>query len=199
MAGQDRHTGEGKRETWEAWQAPGAPPPRLLTRAELLALAERVGLAVDERTLRYWESLGLLPGPVRRRHQGATRAIYPAWQLPLIFLVRLSQAMGETLDQIAPHLRAEAQHLSRLFPAGAPPSASTPDDLREWLNQVGVAWRFTANIAVANQVVATPEWFGLLDAIRAARIAFQDRHGVRLGPVEFCLSDNFGREERHAL
>ena len=50
------------------------PPPRLITRAELLAELAEAG--ISERTLRHWEKVGALPRAVRQWHDAAVQAVY---------------------------------------------------------------------------------------------------------------------------
>lgn len=115
------------KETWEQWKAPDAPDPPLLTRTELLAAVERLGLEADERDLRYWESIGVLPGPVRRHHHGATRALYPVWMVDLIFAVRYMQQRGYSLKQLPERMKTYARlHASVLGLFGGNPDVG-PD------------------------------------------------------------------------
>ena len=72
----------------------------LLTRQELLQrLDGRVG--ITERTLQLWEAAGVLPGPVRRRRDGATRALYAPWVGYLAALVGLSRDGSQSLEELA--------------------------------------------------------------------------------------------------
>jgi len=109
-----------KRKTWLDLQPPGAPEPSLLTRAQLL---ERVGRDADESDLRYWESIGVLPKPIRRWHNGATRALYPASYIVGIWNIRRLQANGLPLEQI----RGSVWRLLALF--AAKEAATEPENL----------------------------------------------------------------------
>ncbi len=102
-----------KRQTWRDW-TPGAPEPQLLTRDELLAAAERLHIAADERSLRYWESpgVGVLPGPIQRRHRGKTRALYPHWMVDLIYKLHRYRDQGFTLKELPDRMRAEARRIA---------------------------------------------------------------------------------------
>ncbi len=51
-------------------------PPDLIHRNELVSLAQREGLVLTSRTVRYWASMGWIPQPWRVEGQGF-RAFYP--------------------------------------------------------------------------------------------------------------------------
>lgn len=98
-----------RRKTWRDWVAdPGSPP--LVTRAEVLAKAERLGLDVDLRTLRYWESEGVLPAP--HVEKNGTPALYPWWIIDLVYLVRRLQDERQSLDRIRVEVRERVEQLS---------------------------------------------------------------------------------------
>ncbi len=103
---------KSRRETWEAWQDRQAPPPRLVTREETLALLAELGLRVTERDLRFWEARGVLPRPVRRWYEGATRAVYPRWIVGLVLQLRYWQQEGLQLAELPGPLRLKAEELS---------------------------------------------------------------------------------------
>jgi hypothetical protein len=64
--------------------------------------------AVTLDTLRYWQKIGVLPHPVRRWHNGATRSLYPKVPAAMAMIDVLSlQDDGFTLQQIAPRLRTK--------------------------------------------------------------------------------------------
>ncbi len=108
--------GEDRRETWREWVqwSPHAPDPPLLTRDEVLATVERLGVQppVDARTLRYWEREGLLPRPTLAHHAGATRTRYPWWVADLILQIRRYQHRGFSNAQLRGRVRAEAHRLA---------------------------------------------------------------------------------------
>ena len=108
---------EGARETWLTWLPPGHPEPPLITRAELLATLARRGTPVNERTLQSWERAGALPAPLRRRHHGAPRALYPAWYAEVVAAMPRPRAGRGSLADLRPRLRAQfeqaAQRASR--------------------------------------------------------------------------------------
>lgn len=89
---------------------------------------ERVSAVPDARTIRYYQSLGLVERP--GRYAGRV-ALYGLRQLVQVVAVKLLQAQGHSLGQIQralaglPHERLEAAVLSQL--TGAPaPSVETP-------------------------------------------------------------------------
>lgn len=63
--------------TWRDFIPDYLPPPRLITRAELLSNLAASGRGVTERTLRFWEAEGVLPRPARQSHEGVVQAVYP--------------------------------------------------------------------------------------------------------------------------
>ncbi len=130
-------------ETWRDWMHPDAPEPEpdeLFTRDEILqhvertARLQRLGRAVPgpEPTtvsdVRYWESIGVLPRPTRRRHGRAQYAVYPEWYGHLIRHIRFLQEGGASLDDIRPSVRSWARTLTRPEP---PPDTG---DLNEYLS-----------------------------------------------------------------
>lgn len=118
-------------DTWQRWQAPGAPDVRQLTREEMIAELTRyhVHPPVEISDLRYWEYWGVLPRPVRRAAVEGGRAVarYPVWVVTLIMALRHLQADGVTLEEIGPLLRIEARRVSlappnsRMHVVGLPP------------------------------------------------------------------------------
>ena len=76
-----------------------APPPGATLRAG--ALASQCGVSTD--TLRHYERKGVLPPP--RRLANGYRA-YPAEALTRVRIIRTALALGFTLDELAPLLRA---------------------------------------------------------------------------------------------
>lgn len=85
-------------ETWLDWQCGELPPlDELLTREQLLERLNNAGVDVTERRLMFWETFGALPRPVRKRHDGATRALYPAWFIDAASIVA-NRKRGEQTD-----------------------------------------------------------------------------------------------------
>lgn len=98
-----------ERVTWRDWQPPGTPDPdELLTREELVARMNDLAIDVDATDLRYWEGLGVLPRGVRKRIDKATYVFYPRWLMQSVELLRRLQAIGLSLEEIAPRLRETA-------------------------------------------------------------------------------------------
>jgi DNA-binding transcriptional MerR regulator len=79
-------------------------PPELLTGDELLARLDRLGLDVDAETLRLWIKRRILPAPVRRWHNGATRALYHPAYVHAVQHLRELQGQGLRLDDIGPRV-----------------------------------------------------------------------------------------------
>ncbi len=148
-----------KPATWEEWMSewpPGELPDHyseLLTREELVEMMAnsvvapdglRAGITANE--LRYLESTGVVPRPVRKRHMGATRAVYPIWMGPLLTWLRVLQRRGVSPQDIGPWLRKNAALIARSFPeddtvlssllASAPSEATVPPNLRRELERL---------------------------------------------------------------
>ncbi len=108
-------------EDWRRWRTDGwlpcdALPPapeELITSDQLLAKMERLGPAVNRRTLRNWEHAGVLPAPIRRRWGGATRGLYPRWTVDLIWILMRHRDAGLRLADLPDLMRAEAHALAR--------------------------------------------------------------------------------------
>jgi hypothetical protein len=134
-----------RKQTWEEWIPDGYPPPAdddLRTREEIMgalhAMAERgFGEDVSERTIRHWESLGILPSPVRRRFKGATRAVYPSWFFELAMLAAAfansrkstEERAREVRDMVPIVIRNNVLHRSNLV------QHSLPEQLGELSNR----------------------------------------------------------------
>jgi DNA-binding transcriptional MerR regulator len=137
-----------KKGTWRDWIPAGSPEPdRLLTRDELIAALGRVSpvgkantstaltealtsrLAITENALRYLEQQGAFPAPTRQWHDGATRAVYPSWALPLLQTVRVLQLQGRDLAEIRAWTRAAAPTLAQDHTPPPLPTAAPTDPL----------------------------------------------------------------------
>jgi len=94
--------------TWIDWMPPGAPTGAVLSHDELLAELRDQGIDLAAATLEHWRRNGVLPRPVRRRHDGATRPVYPSWFVPAIKHLRDLQRAGRSLEEIAPVMRSWA-------------------------------------------------------------------------------------------
>jgi len=97
-----------ERETWRSWLAGETPDPdegELLTRDEVLAHVARLGAPVTDSEFRYWTSLGILPGPVRRWFRGATRATYPKWMVLIVYAAHELHRLDMPLAEVGRQLR----------------------------------------------------------------------------------------------
>lgn len=109
-------------ETWRDWCARNAPGshdsvsglmPEMLSRTELLATVERWGVKrVQESTLRYWESIGIIPRATVEGLPGHQRARYPWWVADMLAIVRQYQDRGAKVEELRGRMRAEAWRLS---------------------------------------------------------------------------------------
>jgi len=89
-------TTTSRRETWADWARRIDPDydedhEHYVTITELIedlnGLFRFRNAEINPSTIRYWQSQGLIPYPVKRRHDGATRALYPD---PLAFRIMLA-------------------------------------------------------------------------------------------------------------
>ncbi|MDP9358316.1 MAG: hypothetical protein M3R02_24120 [Chloroflexota bacterium] len=124
-------------ETWRDWMPDGAPDPdQLYTRDEIIEMVDRLHVTgtdpVSAGDLRYWESLGILPRPVRRWHEGAARALYPSWYAYLPRRVRILQRTGYSLDEIRPRIRTHARLLLGHGSNALEALADGAEDVRLW-------------------------------------------------------------------
>ncbi len=122
------------RETWLEWvpaegrdEALLAAEP-LLAKDELVTELQRGGDDVTARDLSYWQTVGAIPYPDRRRHKGATRAVYPQWMISTIHLLRSLQEQGYKLREIGPLLRGDVYH--RFMPQARTPRQQHDQDKR---------------------------------------------------------------------
>lgn len=94
------------KQTWRDWLPDGATEPdELLTRDELIEQLRGEGFVVDRDDFRNWQSSGAIPYGINRRHNGATRTLYPGWMLDVVRTLRAMQADGRKLAEIRAHLR----------------------------------------------------------------------------------------------
>ena len=91
------------RETWRNWFPESEPEFPI---GKLLDLTHYMDIEpVDQSTLRFWQKIGLIPHPERRRDGAGTIAMYPAVALAVIKRIRDRQKAGLTLKEIRPILR----------------------------------------------------------------------------------------------
>ncbi len=132
------------RETWVDWMPPGSPMPELLSHDELLKALHDRGVDVSPVALEHWRKSGVLPRPVRRWHDGATRPVYPIWLVGAITHLRQLQEAGKSLEEITPIMRSWAAS-----------TVSWRDPLAEPIAAVRAAVLDLARIAGPNAASAT--------------------------------------------
>jgi len=93
------------KSTWTDWMPQGTTEPPLMTRDELIQRLAHEGITVNYRNIEHWQLRGVIPYPVRRRHQGSTKALYPEWMVDAIKQLRDAQSRGMSLVQIAGVIR----------------------------------------------------------------------------------------------
>lgn len=112
MANDEKST--RRKETWRDWIPEGYPEPaddELITREEMLDQLGSMGLDLPLGTLRHWEGIGILPAPIRRRHSGATRALYPPWMPHLVHSLATSKRWGTPAETLAAKSREIAREV----------------------------------------------------------------------------------------
>ncbi len=126
-------TSKPRRQTWREWQSPDMPEPaRLYTRDQTLGRIKRLGIKAKLSDIRYWESLGVLPGPVRQWHEGAVRGLYPGWYIALVYFLRRLQSLKIDLDHAGRILDDKKRHLPGMLSlAPAQYNLETDQGLRE--------------------------------------------------------------------
>jgi DNA-binding transcriptional MerR regulator len=91
------------RETWADWFPESDPT---LPIGKLLEHTHHMGIEpVDQSTLRFWQKVGILPHPVRRKTGTGLQAVYPTVALAVIERIRNLQKVGLTLKEIRPLIR----------------------------------------------------------------------------------------------
>jgi hypothetical protein len=108
---------QAPKQTWLQWLPAGEKPPsddELIDRDELLRRVKQEDEQdISPRTLRFWESMGIIPGPVRKRHSGATRALYPWWCVNLVKMAAFGRSLHTDPVRIAEIGRASIPTLMR--------------------------------------------------------------------------------------
>lgn len=94
-----------RRTDWQTWLPAGVAEPRTITRAALLDRLKQRNLLVTERELRYWESQGALPTPMRQYRDGGTHALYPSWHYQVVEQVPSLRGQGLGWAEIGDRLR----------------------------------------------------------------------------------------------
>lgn len=98
------------REYWSDWLPRQAP---VLSVDEILQRVQERGVDCDLRTLRSWQTQGVLPYPTRQYREGGLYALYPKAAVDFIVRLRDMQAHGLQLQAIGPRLRAWANGSNR--------------------------------------------------------------------------------------
>ncbi len=172
------------RETWLDWLPEGGRTPELLTRDEVIGRVRARDAEVSTSDLRYWEYAGVLPRPVRRWHQGATRAVYPDFAVSAIVEVRRLQDSRIPLDQIGQRVRERTRTI--VFLTHGPPPSAEPSD--EEIDQFTAAWVRHAHddaiptAALIDEVQRLAERRARLTGapIERAELRLTDAHGKRV-------------------
>lgn len=102
---------ETARASWRDWTPDGYPEPaddELITREQLVEELNRANVKMTARNLRHWEALGILPGPIRRRHDGATRALYAPWVVRLGMIAAAAKTFGSSPEKLGREMRGVA-------------------------------------------------------------------------------------------
>jgi DNA-binding transcriptional MerR regulator len=126
-----------KPETWLDWMPEGSTEPEhLLTRDEVVDLLSKRHVAgtepISAGDLRYWESIGVLPHPIRRWRDGAPRALYHPFAWLLAREVRMKQRAGFALDEIRPQIRALARNRLAYGEKAPRLGPRTPEEIVLW-------------------------------------------------------------------
>jgi hypothetical protein len=103
-------TEDGK--TWRDYLPPLVATPTLITRAELLAQVPQWSADVSERTLRFWETEGVLPRAVRQKHHSVVQAVYPSWFVLVVAAVYHHRQHGWSLPAIAAEMPTIIQNFA---------------------------------------------------------------------------------------
>ncbi|MDP9470571.1 MAG: hypothetical protein M3Q71_07875 [Chloroflexota bacterium] len=177
-------TPKAKPETWLDWLPAGAPEPELLSRDEVLARLQERGVDVSSSDLRYWEYAGVLPRPIRRWHQGATRAVYPGFAVPLIADIRRRQRSRVPLDQIGPQIRERGRFMVALSVGGDP---STDE---------GLARLFAAMDHALDDARPTP---ALIDEVGRLVERRERLTGIPIKHVELRVTDARGKSVTYPI
>lgn len=119
VTGTSNATGKLGPELWAEW-FPNTDEDQQGTIDELLAYLARIDAPdVTADNIRYWQKARIIPSPVKRWHDGATRGVYPITSAALVIQELLElKRLGYTLDQIGARLRAYALSMGSSDPLG---------------------------------------------------------------------------------
>lgn len=155
------------KETWFDVMPADLPMPELLSHDELLDRLRDRGVDLASSALHYWRHVGILPRPIKRRHQGATRAVYPEWFVPVIEWIRHMQGQGASLDEI----RERARPVMTMWALNTV----------QWADPLTPVTR-TLDIALRQYADAVVTLAPLDGEIAAMRVQLLDRDGVPVFP-----------------
>jgi hypothetical protein len=101
-----------RRQPWTEWWPSGAeipPDNSLFTAADIIGQLAGRGINVDSDDLQFWAFAGALPGPIRRRRDGATRGLYPDVFVQAVQELHRLQGEGVSLDDARWQIRSHFQ------------------------------------------------------------------------------------------
>ncbi len=171
-----------KRETWQDWLPPGVPaftPDELMPRAEFLTELRNRGIDASESDLRYWEYVGALPRPIRRWHEGATRALYPRVAFDAVSTLRRLQRDGLPLEDIGARLRERTRFVFAF-------ALADPGDLDSFLSL----------LPDDDDRCITPTLVAELERLARQR---EQRTGVATDHIEIGVVDTNGRRTTYRV
>lgn len=114
VAQEQPRQGKPKRETWSDWLP---DQPAAVSIDGLVDLANRNPDAnMDTSTIRYWQKVGILPNPIRKRVGSGVNSFYPLLAVTFLNQIRSLQKEGLSLKDIRPRIRGYATSLNNLDP-----------------------------------------------------------------------------------
>jgi len=174
------------KETWRDWMPAEWPEPaedQLMTRPEFLErLRYSRGIDLTEARLVEWEQYGILPRPVRQRHEGANRVVYPSWVASLIEMASELKSEGKRKAEIRDYLQQEVRpNLSRFSPYWTNMeirhSGHLLRHLRDDMRQLLMFYRHDE---------------GRMRPVSRATLVFTDNEGNESHRIYFALKDDDG-------
>lgn len=106
------------KETWRDWMPPDMPEPAegdLITRGELLQRLRDRNVVICPRTLQLWESMGIVPRPIRRWNNGGPRALYPPWDEDLVIIADKGRGNREDIEKISQNVKDHVRYAAGSF------------------------------------------------------------------------------------
>jgi hypothetical protein len=177
---------KSKRETWLDWQPPDAPEPeQLLTKGQLLDELRKMGEHIPERTLNHWQSLGMIPRPVRRWHAGKPASFYAEWVVEAVVRARDMRRDGSRPADIGRSLRSWVVgqvSSDRHINVDDTLRLGAHDDLHLRRDDSPAAAAYATALATALDAIkaladARERWTGV--PVHRARLQLFDEHGQR--------------------